>query len=134
VWTFCEVPGIDPANNAAERALRHASGSQCDATVRAKGQRALRLPTLVTTHRHAAWRWDAPAGAPRGRWRFRALCTHHGHVSRGGATARVRVERISERAGFVFPGSLQVVAGRYLHRPKSQVIEIDPVGVQGGGR
>lgn len=23
-WTFCEVPGIDPTNNAAERALRHA--------------------------------------------------------------------------------------------------------------
>jgi transposase len=22
-WTFCEVPGIDPTNNAAERALRH---------------------------------------------------------------------------------------------------------------
>jgi len=24
LWTFCEVPGIDPTNNAAERALRHA--------------------------------------------------------------------------------------------------------------
>ena len=23
LWTFCEVPGIDPTNNAAERALRH---------------------------------------------------------------------------------------------------------------
>ncbi len=24
LWTFCEVPGIDPTNNAAERAVRHA--------------------------------------------------------------------------------------------------------------
>ena len=24
LWTFCEVPAIDPTNNAAERALRHA--------------------------------------------------------------------------------------------------------------
>jgi transposase len=24
LWTFCDVPGIDPTNNAAERALRHA--------------------------------------------------------------------------------------------------------------
>ena len=24
LWTFCEVPGLDPTNNAAERALRHA--------------------------------------------------------------------------------------------------------------
>ncbi len=24
LWTFCEVPGISPTNNAAERALRHA--------------------------------------------------------------------------------------------------------------
>jgi len=24
LWTFCEAPGIDPTNNAAERALRHA--------------------------------------------------------------------------------------------------------------
>jgi transposase len=23
LWTFCEVEGIDPTNNAAERALRH---------------------------------------------------------------------------------------------------------------
>ena len=24
LWTFCKAPGIDPTNNAAERALRHA--------------------------------------------------------------------------------------------------------------
>ena len=30
LWTFCEVPGIDPTNNAAERALRHGVLTQKD--------------------------------------------------------------------------------------------------------
>jgi hypothetical protein len=33
----------------------------------------------------------------------------------------------------MFPGSLQIVAGRYLHHPKSQVIDIDPTGSKGAG-
>ena len=110
-----------------------ASRSQCDVSVHAGGERTLRLPTLVTSRRRATWRWEVPAGGPTGTWRLNGLCTHHGHVSRASASTKVKTSRLGARAGLMFPGSLAVLAGRYLHKPTSQTIAIDPNGSKGAG-
>lgn len=107
------------------------SASRCTATVSAAGQRSLRLPTLVTRRRAAAWRWIAPPGAPRGRWHFSARCSVRGSTSRARTSLRVPVERSTEKAGFVFPGTLTATKGRFLKRPRSQAIAVDPNGSRG---
>ncbi|MDA0183650.1 CHAP domain-containing protein [Solirubrobacter phytolaccae] len=43
----------------------------------------------------------------------------------------MRVARDGVRAGYMFPGSLDVVQGRYLHKPKSQTIVFDTSGSKG---
>jgi surface antigen len=110
-----------------------ATASTCDATVRAAHSSALRLPTLVARKRHATWQWEVPAGAPDGRWRISGVCTHVRRVSRGAASVRVHVAQFGTRAGMMFPGSLDVLAGRYLHPPSSQTVAIDTSGSKGAG-
>jgi hypothetical protein len=109
------------------------AGSQCDATVRAHGQRPLRLPTLVTTHRRVAWRNGCAGGRPAGKVEFlRAVYSSRPRNKRRRVGQGARW-RITEHAGFTFPGSLSIVSGRYLHLPKPQTIDIDPTGSKGAG-
>jgi surface antigen len=108
-----------PAEAIVQLNIRSRPGARCSATIRA-GKLTGHLPTLIASDGRAVWRWVAPAGAPRGPWRFKATCRQGAHRRVRMTRAVVRVSASTERAALMFPNSLAVLHGRYAKRtPKA---------------